>query len=100
MKVQRLPGKPVLLLKGDFTGSGARSCEAPLEALLKELKDLPGAIFLDLAGVPYMDSSGFSGWVNLERRVREAGRELRVRGASSLIRDLFLFADLEEVLEP
>jgi len=57
-------------------------------------------VLLDMAAVGYMDSSGFSAWVDLERRARALGRPLQVGAARDLIRDLFVFADLEEVLVP
>jgi len=88
-----------LVLEGEFSAPGARAVEAPLGALLASLGAGPEPVVLDMAGVPYMDSAGFSGWVGLERRTREAGRELKVARAPALIRELFVFADLEEVLE-
>lgn len=89
-----------LVLAGEFTQDGARACEAPLQALLEELGAGDEPLVLDFTAVPYMDSAGFSRWIVLERRARKGGRELRVRSAPPLIRDLFRFADLEEVLEP
>jgi len=100
MKVQRVPGEPILLLEGEFTQSAEQICLGPLQELLSEAAGKGMPVILDFQKVPYMDSAGFSRWVSLERMVHQQGRDLRVRGASSLIRDLFHFADLEDVLEP
>lgn len=100
MKVQRVAGQPTLALAGEFTGDAGAQVQAPLEALLRELGPGDEPVGLDLSEVDTMDSAGFSSWVRLERLAQGAGRRLRVIGASPLIRDLFVFADLEEVLAP
>lgn len=100
LEVRPEPGARALHFTGDFGGDAADRAGPVLAGLLEGLGKGTDPVIFDLAGVPYMDSAGFSAWVRLERQARAAGRAVHVRGATALIQDLFRFADLEEVLLP
>lgn len=97
-RIARAPHAPGLAVTGDLMGDASRALEREVAALLAEPGLAPGPLVLDLSGVSAMDSAAFTVWVAAERRTLAAGRKLLVKGASPLIRKLFLLADLEDVL--
>ncbi|MEW6125211.1 MAG: STAS domain-containing protein [Pseudomonadota bacterium] len=70
-----------------------------LKPVFEDLASGADDVTLDLTGVDFVDSSGIGGLVFLYKRLRLAGRQLRLRGAAGqplqLIRHLRL-ADLIE----
>lgn len=100
LEVRAKAASRTVVFAGDFGADAADRAGPALGGLLEALGPGDEPVVFDLAAVPYMDSAGFSAWVRLERQARDAGRDVRVRGAPPLIQDLFRFADLEEVLLP
>lgn len=89
-----------LVLDGKFFASAKPALDQAFPKALEAAQREDSPVVFDFTRVPSMDSEGFSIWISLERLALEAGTEVRVRGASPLIRELFEISDLEEVLEP
>lgn len=60
---------------------------------------LAGAASLDLSGVTHADSAGLAFLLELRRRARDQGRELRFTGAPAQLRQLADFFGLTSALE-
>lgn len=56
-------------------------------------------LVVDLAGVPYMDSSGLATLVEALQRIRQANGTLRVCGLSPRVKSIFEIAKLEAVFK-
>lgn len=57
-------------------------------------------IIVDLAHVPFIDSSGLGALVGALKRTRDAGGELRIAGALPDVLDILTLMRLDRVLHP
>ena len=71
---------------------------ATVPALVEGADALIADAALDLSGVSKTDSAGLALLLELTRRARARGTELRLTGASGQVRELIRFFDLESVL--
>lgn len=67
-------------------------------ALLARADELAGQPSLDLAAVARVDSAGLAFLLELTRRARRRGSQLRFAGMQPQIRELIRFFDLESAL--
>ncbi|MCE9590536.1 MAG: STAS domain-containing protein [Planctomycetes bacterium] len=89
-----LPDGMVVSISGeiDFSRSPALRSE-----LIAVLGDKPARLVIDLAGVPYMDSSGVATLVETLRTQRDAARKLVICGMQPKVRGIFEIARLNTV---
>lgn len=70
----------------------------PTEALMRSLQELlarrVGRLVVDLSGVPFADACGLGTLVECQKKVENAGAELRLRGAGPKLRELFRLTGL------
>jgi anti-anti-sigma factor len=83
-------------IQGDIDLS--RSTELQHE-LLQLLDRKPDKIVINLAGVPYMDSSGVASLVKLLSRARKAGVGLALVGLTKRVRNIFEITRLDGVFD-
>ncbi len=69
------------------------------QSLSKLVAQAPGRIVINLADVPYMDSSGLASLVKLLSQVRRANIDLRLCCLSERVRSMFEITRLESVFE-
>ncbi|MFG1427261.1 STAS domain-containing protein [Roseixanthobacter glucoisosaccharinicivorans] len=72
---------------------------AKLKPVFEELGAATDDVTLDLSAVDFIDSSGIGGIVYLYKRLRIAGRTLRLRGASGQPRRLINHLRLADLTE-
>jgi anti-sigma B factor antagonist len=84
----------VVEVAGDI---GMRSCGELQRALLDLLASKPTSMVLDLAAVPYMDSSGVATLVKLLSEARKAGTSLRLASLHARVRSVFEVTRLDTV---
>lgn len=70
-----------------------------LKPLIEELGLGAEDVTLDLSGVEFVDSSGIGGIVYLYKRLRVAGRKLRLRGAGGQPLQLITHLRLADLIE-
>lgn len=68
------------------------------KVLRKVLDERPAAVTVDLAKVPFLDSSGVATIVEALKLSRQRGSSLRVEGCSRSVRDTFEIAGLTKIL--
>ena len=68
-------------------------------ALLEILDDKPERVVVNLAEVPYMDSSGVASLVKLLARVRREKVDLKLAGLTPRVRSVFEITRLDSVFE-
>ena len=68
-------------------------------ALLKLLDRRPLRIVINLAAVPYMDSSGVASLVKLLARVRKSGLSMCLTGLTERVRSVFEITRLDSVFD-
>lgn len=66
---------------------------------LPRADELAAQTQVDLAGVTRMDSAGAAFLLELTRRARKGGRELRFTGAPEQLRRLLEFLQIDDVLK-
>ena len=69
------------------------------QSLLEVIDDSPERIVVNLAGVPYMDSSGVASLVKLLSRARREGISLRLTGLCQRVRSIFEITRLDSVFD-
>ena len=69
------------------------------QSLLVVLNEKPEALIVNLAGVPYMDSSGVASLVKLLSRSRKGGFKLALVGLQDRVRSVFEITRLDNVFE-
>jgi len=69
------------------------------QALLDVLNGRPQRVVVDLAAVPYMDSSGVASLVKLLSRARRQGAEVRLAALTDHVRGIFEITRLETVFD-
>ena len=91
----RYEGTTVIVeIAGDIN---LRRSSAFQEGLLSILDGKPDRIVVDLAGVPYMDSSGVASLVKLLSRTRHTSLDLRLAGMNPRVRSIFEITHLDSV---
>jgi anti-sigma B factor antagonist len=70
-----------------------------LGAMLRVLGEKPRRIIVNLAEVPYMDSSGVATLVKVLRKVRAAGQTLALAGLNDRVRSIFEITKLDGFFE-
>jgi anti-sigma B factor antagonist len=85
----------VVTLSGDLELAVAPAFR---EALSEVVDGSGGMVVLDLAGVPFVDSSGLAVVIAAGRRCRDRGGELRLSGASHRLRTKLDLLGLTESL--
>ncbi len=86
-------GDPILTLHGDVD---MRTSPTLRDKLLQLIQQRPERIVLDLAGVPYMDSSGIGTMVELKRRLDRIGGKLVLAGLQPRVRSLLEITRLDQ----
>ena len=71
-----------------------------VDDLDRELRSRPARVCLDLGAVETFDSAGIGGVVAGERRAREAGVDLRLKGMSQSMLDFFSLVSVQRLAEP
>lgn len=66
--------------------------------LRKASETKPALVLVDLAGVPFMDSSGIATIVEALKIVRKGAGKLKVENCQDAVRDTFEIAGLTEIL--
>ena len=87
LAVHRVDGATVIMLAGDLDLTNAPR----LARVVKELTDEPGPVVLDLRDVEFVDSSGVSALLEVERLIEDKHRRLalwRPAGAVTRLLDL------------
>ena len=84
-----------LALSGDLDMSATFVLEPVLDRLLA---DVPNELVLDLAGVPFVDSSGLGLLIATHERADRAGVDMAIAGAGPEIQRVFQIAGLDGVL--
>jgi anti-sigma B factor antagonist len=74
-------GQPLLTITGDLDVETSAALTAAIEGLVQEDT---GFVVVDLAGVPFMDSSGFGALLGIHR----AGAAILVRNPTRQVRQL------------
>lgn len=83
----------------DITEDMDAAAMTRLKPLFEELGTGADDVTLDLSGVEFVDSSGIGGIVFLYKRLRIAGRKLRLRGASGQPLQLITHLRLSDLIE-
>ena len=84
----------------DVTGDIDLNCSLDFQQSLLELLDeRPQRIVINLADVPYMDSSGVASLVKLLSRVRKGGLSLHLIGLGDRVRGVFEITRLDKVFD-
>ncbi len=98
LDVQELGGgRATLRLEGrlDLVNAGALR-EAVRSAVARGLHSL----VVDLADVPFVDSSGIGALIGGLRETRQAGGELRIANAAEQVRTVLSLTNIDRVLKP
>lgn len=82
------------------TGELDAASATTLAEALTGASDQAGSVVLDLAGVTFIDSSGLRVIASEHVAATEAGRSLRIVGASERVRRIFEMTGLETLIEP
>ena len=82
----------VWALVGELDALTAPALDAHVEACVARLD---GALVVDLTGLTYLNSRGIGALIQLDKRLREAGRPMRLRGASPRFDRIFRFCGLD-----
>jgi anti-sigma B factor antagonist len=69
------------------------------QSLLKVLDRKPKKVVVNMAGVPYMDSSGVASLVKLLARLRKSGGTMCLVGVSDKVRNVLEITRLDSVFE-
>ena len=69
------------------------------QSLAKVVATAPGRIVINLAGVPYMDSSGLASLVKLLSQVRRTKIELKLCSLTERVRSMFEITRLDSVFD-
>ncbi|MBN8215487.1 MAG: STAS domain-containing protein [Spirochaetes bacterium] len=98
-KTLESPARLTFELSGDLdskTGPGIKA------ALVKAIDDTKTEVCLDLANVPYIDSSGLNILLTVHKIQAERGLPMVLRNPSENVRRLFVLSNLEHyfTLEP
>jgi len=97
LTVQVVDGNPVMVrVTGEVDLLAAPELARPLRELIVRRK--PPAIEVDLAGVPFMDSTGIQVLVSAHTDARAADIPFRVRDVSSSVRRVLAMTGLLETL--
>ena len=74
-------GGPLVIVSGELDAHGSRTLATAVDGLVDESTDV---VVIDLAGVPFMDSTGFGAILGIHR----AGAAVIVRNPSRQVRRL------------
>jgi anti-sigma B factor antagonist len=97
IKVRKLAGATILDLKGALlVGEAERLCR---DSVREQVEAGARKLAINLAGVPYMDSSGIGALVRIYNSVQQAGGRCRFYGATTKGRQLLKMVRLDKVLE-
>lgn len=88
----RNPDCRILHLTGPLVLNNLFSFQDTLRA------DPPPCLILDLAGVPYMDSSGMGAIINYYVSCQRNGRKFIVAGVSPRVMELFIMTKVDKLL--
>lgn len=94
MQRTALPDGMIVTVAGEIDFSRSPSLRSELLAVLT---GKPARLIIDLAGVPYMDSSGVATLVETLRAQRESSRKLVICGMQPKVRGIFEIAKLNTV---
>lgn len=86
----------VVVVEGDLDASSAPDLRAKFEELIGEGEN---QYVIDLAGVPFMDSSGIAALVNLFKRVRIGAGDVKLCGIREEIMKIFQLTRLDRVFD-
>lgn len=74
----------VVRLRGDLDVAASGAVEAVLTRTLEEAS----TVVVDLAEVPFADSSGLGGLIAAYKRAKAAGREIRLRRPTPIVSEI------------
>ena len=94
---QRGEGEVFAAVEGEITLHNSPALRSDLLGLAHDRK--PDHFVLDLAGVPYMDSSAIAVLVELVKTVRAGGGAVRLEALQPRVRGLLEIARLESIFE-
>lgn len=86
----------VVVVEGDLDASSAPDLRAKFEELIGQEEN---QYVIDLAGVPFMDSSGIAALVNLFKRVRIGAGDVKLCGFQEQVRKIFELTRLNRVFD-
>lgn len=86
----------VVVVEGDLDASTAPGLRAKFEELIGQGEN---QYVIDLAGVPFMDSSGIAALVNLFKRVRIGHGDVKLCGIGEEILKIFQLTRLDRVFD-
>jgi len=81
----QLDGKSaVVILNGDLDVNSSAAVEDTVKKLLGD-KD---GVIIDIAGVPFADSSGLGGLISAYKKAKELGKEIRLRHPTPVVLEI------------
>jgi len=86
----------VVVVEGDLDASNAPDLRAKFEELIGQEEN---QYVIDLAGVPFMDSSGIAALVNLFKRVRIGAGDVKLCGFQEEVKKVFELTRLNRVFD-
>jgi anti-sigma B factor antagonist len=96
VSVEMNEGLALLAVRGEVD---MHSSPRVREAQNRALKESTWGMVIDLSGVAYMDSSGIATLIEGLQWARREGRNFRLAGLTSTVRDVFDLARLGDVFE-
>ena len=86
----------VVVVDGDLEASSAPDLRAKFEELIEQGEN---QYVIDLAGVPFMDSSGIAAMVSLFKRVRIGAGDVKLSGLTDEVMKVFQLTRLDRVFD-
>ncbi len=83
---------PTARLRGRLDAAQAPAAQAQLDRLA-------GSVLLDCAGLDYLSSAGLGVLLRTQKRLVAAGGGLRLAKVQPHIRDIFLYAGFDQILD-
>jgi anti-anti-sigma factor len=93
--VSRVESTTRVVVAGELDGAGAVSL---IEELRQVTADLVGDLVVDVGLLTFIDSTGLSMLVSLDKKVRASGHSLTVADPTPMARRLFEITALDQVL--
>lgn len=95
LSVDRLPEHTVLRVTGDLDLETAPRLLVGVEP---HVAAADGALIIDLSALQFIDSSGLSALIRINRRVAAAGRELTIIAPAPPVAKVFEITGLDKIL--